>query len=217
VRLVLASASPRRRALLARLGVAFAVVPSDVDETLPPDLPPDHGATELARRKARAVAARLGGTGVPAVVLAADTLVVLDGQPFGKPASRTDARRMLRALRGRTHEVVTGLAVVETATGHETVEMVVSRVHMREFGDAELEAYLLSGEPDDKAGAYAVQGVGGRLVARVEGCYTNVVGLPVRTTARLLRLAGLTVADPAEPGPPPTGPAGSGPGSPGLS
>jgi len=217
VRLVLASASPRRRALLARLGVAFAVVPSDVDETLPPDLPPDHGATELARRKAQAVAARLAGAGAPAVVLAADTLVVLDGQPFGKPTSRTDARRMLRALRGRTHEVVTGLAVVETATGHETVETVVSRVHMREFDDAELEAYLLSGEPDDKAGAYAVQGVGGRLVARVEGSYTNVIGLPVRATARLLRLAGLTVADPAEPGPPPTGPAGSGPGSPGLS
>jgi len=217
VRLVLASASPRRRALLAGLGLAFAVVPSDVDETLPADLPPDRGATELARRKARAVAARLAGTGAPAVVLAADTLVVLDGQPFGKPTSRMDARRMLRALRGRTHEVVTGLAVVETATGHETVETVVSRVHMREFDDAELEAYLLSGEPDDKAGAYAVQGVGGRLVARVEGSYTNVVGLPVRVTARLLRRAGLTVADSEEPGPPPTGPAGSGPGLPGLS
>ena len=217
MRLVLASASPRRRALLAGLGLAFAVVPSDVDETLPADLPPDRGATELARRKARAVAARLAGTGAPAVVLAADTLVVLDGQPFGKPTSRMDARRMLRALRGRTHEVVTGLAVVETATGHETVETVVSRVHMREFDDAELEAYLLSGEPDDKAGAYAVQGVGGRLVARVEGSYTNVVGLPVRVTARLLRRAGLTVADSEEPGPPPTGPAGSGPGLPGLS
>jgi septum formation protein len=212
MRLVLASASPRRRELLARLGLAFDVVPSEVDETLPPELPPEQGPAELARRKARAVTARLAGA-APAVVLAADTLVILDGQPFGKPTSRADARTMLRSLRGRTHEVVTGLAVVETATGREWSETVVSRVGLREFADAELEAYVLTGEPDDKAGAYAVQGAGGSLVARVTGSVTNVIGLPLEVTARLLRQSGLTVTDPpAAPGPP-TGREASDPGS----
>ena len=208
MRLVLASASPRRRELLAQLGLDFEVVPSDADETMPPELPPERGPAELARRKARAVTTRLAGAGAPAVVLAADTLVILDGRPFGKPASRADARAMLRTLRGRTHEVVTGLAVVETATGREWSETVVSRVAMREFADAELEAYVLTGEPDDKAGAYAVQGAGGRLVARVAGSVTNVIGLPLEATARLLRQAGVAVTDP-----PSTGPAASDPGS----
>src|SRR5262249_28564744 len=107
-----------------------------------------------------------------------------------------------------THEVVTGLAVVETATGREWSETVVSRVAMREFADAELEAYVLTGEPDDKAGAYAVQGAGGRLVARVAGSVTNVIGLPLEAAARLPRQAGVAVTDP-----PSTGPAASDPGS----
>jgi septum formation protein len=144
-------------------------------------------AADLALAKAREVAARLWA----GVVLGADTLVVLDGRPFGKPASRDDARTMLAALRGRAHEVVTGVAVIEVETGRELGETVVSRVVMRDYPAAELEAYLDTPEPYDKAGAYAVQGAGGRLVARVEGCYTNVVGLPVTTTARLLRAVGL--------------------------
>jgi nucleoside triphosphate pyrophosphatase len=201
--LTLASASPRRRELLARLGLPFDVVPSDVNEALAPGVPIAAQAAGLALAKARAVAGRLGS----GVVLGADTLVVLDGRPFGKPASRDDARRMLLALRGRRHEVVTGVAVVDATTGREATETVVSGVVMRAYTAAELEAYVATSEPYDKAGAYAVQGEGGRLVEGVEGCYTNVVGLPLSTTARLLRAFGLEpVRAPEAPDPAPSGP-----------
>lgn len=189
MRLVLASASPRRRELLARLSQPFDVIPSTVEESLPPGQPVAAAATALALAKARDVAGRVAG---PAAVLGADTLVVLDGRPFGKPVSPADARGMLAALAGRAHEVVTGLAVVEAGTGRAVTAAVTSRVVMRPYGDAAVDAYLATDEPWDKAGAYAVQGEGGRLVERVEGCYTNVVGLPVATTARLLREFGLT-------------------------
>lgn len=178
--------------MLARLGLDFAVVPSGVTEALAPGVPIPSVAAQLALAKARDVAARLGS----GLVLGADTLVVLDGRPFGKPASREEARVMLTALRGRSHEVVTGVAVVEAGTGREATETVVSRVVMRDYSAADLEAYLATPEPYDKAGAYAVQGEGGRLVARVEGCYTNVVGLPVTTTARLLGAFGVVPATP---------------------
>jgi septum formation protein len=197
VRLILASASPRRRDLLARLGLPFEACPSGIEEPLPPGMPAAALAAALARAKARAVAARVRASGEsPAVVLGADTLVVVDGRPLGKPASRDEARAMLRALRDRGHEVVTGVALVSTADDQEAVEAVTSQVLMRAYGEAEIDAYVATGEPDDKAGAYAVQGVGGHLVARVLGCYTNVVGLPLGTTARLLRAFGLTPADP---------------------
>lgn len=159
----------------------FTVIPSHLPEELP------EGASEeavkaLALAKARAVAARVeAGT-----VLAADTVVVLAGAIFGKPGDPEDARRMLRALRGRWHEVITAVALVEAPAGRETSAAVLTRVRMGDYADAEIEAYLATGEPYDKAGAYAVQGAGGRLVARVDGCYTNVVGLPLTTTRRLL-------------------------------
>lgn len=192
MRLILASVSPRRRELLARLGIPFEVRPSGFEETLIPGLPAAALAATLARGKTRDVAARLRAEGEgPALVLGADTLVVLDGQPMGKPASRDEAGRMLRALRDRTHEVVTAVAL-EGPGGREASDVVTSRVRMRAYDDREIEAYVATGEPDDKAGAYAVQGLGGRLVDYVEGCYTNVVGLPLRTTARLLRDFGLT-------------------------
>lgn len=192
MRLVLASASPRRRELLAGLGLAFDVVPSTVEESRSAAVPIPRLATRLALAKARDVAGRVG----PAVVLAADTLVVLDGVPFGKPASPEEARRMLTALRGRAHDVVTAVAVVEAGARREATATVASRVVMRAYATTEIEAYLATGEPYDKAGAYAVQGEGGRLVERVEGCYTNVVGLPVTTTARLLRAFGLPAPEP---------------------
>jgi septum formation protein len=202
-RLTLASASPRRRELLARLGLPFDVVPSAVDEALAPDVPIPTQAAGLALAKARAVAAGLGH----GLVLGADTLVVLDGRPFGKPGSPVEARRMLLALRARRHEVITAVAVVDATTGRQATETVVSRVLMRAYTAAELDAYVATSEPYDKAGAYAVQGEGGRLVDRVEGCYTNVVGLPLTTTARLLRAFGLEpVREPEAPGPAPSGP-----------
>jgi septum formation protein len=198
VRLILASASPRRRELLARLGLPFEVRPSGLEEVLTPGIPPPALATTLAQAKARDVASRLRAVGLtPALILGADTLVVLDGRPLGKPISPEDARRMLRLLRGRSHEVVTAVTLLlEAPGGWETTETVTSRVYMRVYTDPEVDAYVATGEPDDKAGAYAVQGAGAHLVARVEGCYTNVVGLPLGTTARLLRGFGLAPSEP---------------------
>jgi septum formation protein len=197
VRLILASASSRRRELLARLGLPFQVRPSGLDETLVPGVAASSLVTALARAKAREVADQLRAAGgEPAVILGADTLVVLDGLPLGKPTSPEDARGMLRALRGRSHQVVTGVALCEVPGEREAAETVTSDVVMRPYSDAEIDAYVATGEPHDKAGAYAVQGVGGRLVARVDGCYTNVVGLPLGTTARLLRGFGLAPSDP---------------------
>lgn len=187
-RLVLASASPRRADLLRQLGVPFEVVPSGIAETLPPG-PVREAVQALALAKARAVAGRVG----LAVVLGADTAVVLAGKVFGKPESPEDARRMLRALRGREHEVITAVALVEAPSGRAETAAVVSRVLMREYSEAEIEAYVASGEPFDKAGAYAVQAAAGALVAKVDGCYTNVVGLPLTTTRRLLLGSGLRI------------------------
>jgi septum formation protein len=149
----------------------------------------------LALQKARAVAARRGA----GIVLGADTVVVVDGQALGKPSSSSDAAAMLRRLRGRVHEVTTGVAVVDAATGREAVRTVTSRVAMRPYSDAEIDAYVATGEPLDKAGAYAIQGAGGTLVAGLEGSRTNVVGLPLSATAALLELFGVVVsAPPAE-------------------
>jgi septum formation protein len=143
----------------------------------------------VALDKARAVAREW--TGGPAIVLGADTEVVLDGRYLGKPHDAADANRMLRELGGRTHDVVTGLALVEAPSGREETTAVTTRVTMITAGDDEIAAYVATGEPLDKAGAYAVQGRGGTLVASVDGCFTNVVGLPVETTRRLLERWGV--------------------------
>jgi len=142
----------------------------------------------VALAKARAVAQQQTS---PAVVLGADTEVVLDGRYLGKPADVPDALRMLQTLRGRTHEVITGVALVESPGSREETAAVVTRVTMTNATDEDLAAYVATGEPLDKAGAYAVQGRGSLLIDRIDGCYTNVVGLPVETTRRLLQRWGL--------------------------
>lgn len=187
--LILASASPRREELLRELGLSFTVVPSGLPEELPPG-PPGESVRALALAKARAVAGRIGS----GVVLGADTVVVLGGVILGKPADPEDARRMLCALSGQTHEVITGVGLVEAPARREASAAVVTRVRMGQYGDDEIEAYLATDEPYDKAGAYAIQGAGSRLVAHVDGCYTNVVGLPLSTTRRLLAEWGLLEA-----------------------
>jgi len=194
VRLVLASASPRRRELLKSIAPQFEVVPSEIEETLE-DAPAPVAVARLALRKARAVAARVR----EAVVLAADTVVILDGAALGKPADAREARAMLRRLRGREHEVITGVAVLDSRTGREASTSVVSRVRMAAYSDATLEAYVATGAPLDKAGAYAIQDLGGALVERLAGSYTNVVGLPVEETRWLLAKFGVPVSAPAEP------------------
>ena len=186
--LILASASPRRRELLRTLCPDFRVMPSDLEETLAAGSP-RAAAAGLALDKARAVAARIG----EGVVLGADTIVVIDGQALGKPAGPDEARAMLRRLRGREHEVITGLAVVDARTGRSEATAVVSRVRMTEYGEAEIEAYVATDEPLDKAGAYAIQGRGGALVAGLEGSFSNVVGLPLEETARVLVAFGVPV------------------------
>jgi len=191
---VLASASPRRRELLRDICSQFEVVPSEIDEALD-DGPTPEAVAGVALRKARAVAARAG----EAVVLAADTVVVLDGAALGKPADAEEARAMLRRLRGREHKVITGVAVVDSRTGREASLAVVSRVRMAVYSDTTLEGYVASGAPLDKAGAYAIQDLGGALVERLVGSYTNVVGLPVEETRRLLADFGVRVSSPDAP------------------
>ena len=170
------------------------MVPSEIEETLPGGPTPE-AVARLALRKARAVAARAEG----AVVLAADTVVVLDGEALGKPAGPEEARAMLRRLRGREHEVITGVAAVDTRTGREATRAVASRVRMAAYSDATLDSYVASGAPLDKAGAYAIQDLGGALVADFAGSYTNVVGLPVEETRGLLAELGVPVSEPAGP------------------
>jgi septum formation protein len=192
-RVILASGSPRRRELLGRLGVAFDVVPSDIDEVLD-GAPSGETVARLALAKARAVATRVGD----GVVLGADTVVVLDGVALGKPVDAEDARAVLRRLRGRAHDVITGVAVVDAGTGRCETTSVVTRVVMADVGDDAIDAYVASGEPLDKAGAYAIQERGAALVSEFVGSYSNVVGLPLAATARLLRGFGVEVSAPGE-------------------
>ncbi len=164
------------------------MLPSAVEERLPPG-PPAAAAAVVALAKARAVA-----PAVPdAVVLGADTIVVVAGEVLGKPDSPAEAVRMLRRLRNRSHEVITAVAVVSARGPREETASVLTRVTMRDYSDAEIDEYVATGEPLDRAGAYAVQEGGQRLVARVDGCYTNVVGLPVSTTRALLASFGVSV------------------------
>jgi septum formation protein len=186
--LILASASPRRRELVAACGLSFQVIPAAVDEHPLADEPAEAYVRRLAVEKAQAVAQCHVGT----VVLGADTIVAINGRLLGKPHSADQARWMLNKLSGHLHEVVTGVAVVTVERGRRcgaqcASEVVVSRVLMRPFTAASIEWYIATGEPLDKAGAYAVQGLGAALVERVEGSFTNVVGLPLTETLTLLR------------------------------
>ncbi len=180
----LASASPRRADILRALGLRFSQGGADIDETPLAGEPPGDMVLRLAEGKARA-------TQADAIVLAADTTVVLDGLSLGKPVDAEDAADMLGALSGRTHEVMTGVAV----RAGESVQTVlsVSEVTFRSLSDLEIARYWASGEPRDKAGAYAIQGLGGLFVSGLRGSYSGVVGLPVYETAEMLRKAGLDV------------------------
>lgn len=185
--IILASNSPRRRDLLRQIGVDFTVDPADVDESALPNEQPETHAIRLALEKARVVAARAGS----GIVIAADTIVVLDNKILGKPADARDAERMLQMLSGRMHSVITGLAVMDAATGETLTRASVTRVWFRSLGSREIAAYVATGEPIDKAGAYGIQERGALLVERIDGCYTNVVGLPLSLLGELLRSFGV--------------------------
>jgi septum formation protein len=185
--LVLASASPRRRRLLDAAGVRFEVRPADVDETPRPGEPPDATARRLARAKAAAVAARIDAPG--RLVLGADTIVVLGEALLGKPHDAAHAVELLTQLAGRTHRVVTAVAIAASGGARVWECCIESRVTLRALTRGEIEAYVALGESLDKAGGYALQGAGGRLVERVEGSHSNVVGLPVEQVLALLEQA----------------------------
>jgi septum formation protein len=180
--LILASASPRRRELLAQAGYEFAVEASSVSESRHAGEDAIRFVTRLAREKAEQVYARHADEG--ALVLGADTIVVCDEEIMGKPADAKDAERMLRLLAGRTHHVVTGVAVVWGTSAEVAAE--VTQVTMNTVSAEEITAYVAGGEPMDKAGAYAIQGYAGRWIPRVHGCYFNVVGLPLALVTSLL-------------------------------
>jgi len=178
--IVLASGSPRRKQLLEMLRIPFRVVPPDVDERVLPGEQPDAYVTRLSRAKAEAVVSRAPGD----VILAADTTVVLDGAIFEKPTSPAHAVEMLSRLQRRTHEVMTSVAVARDGEVAQALD--VSRVTFRPADRATLEAYVATGEPMDKAGAYAIQGLGAPLIERVEGDFFGVMGLPLRLALDLL-------------------------------
>ena len=187
MRLVLASASPRRRELLGWLGVEFVVDPADVDERPLPD----ESAAQLVRRLAAAKADATAAQRPAAWVLAADTVVEIDGDVLGKPANPADAVTMLARLAGREHRVVTGFVLVAPDGMTRADEVVVSRVCFRPLRPAAIAAYADSGEPLDKAGGYAIQGRGAALVSSIEGSFTNVIGLPLQEVEAALAEAGL--------------------------
>jgi len=188
-KLHLASSSPRRSQILERMGLEFTAAGVDIDERQHSGESADIMVVRLAVEKACAVAPEPGQ-----VVLGADTAVVLDGEVFGKPADQADALRMLRMLSGRCHQVMTGVAVRSGSAADSVLS--VTEVRFREIGPDEALDYWQSGEPFGKAGAYAIQGLGGAFVESIAGSYTGVVGLPIYETAELLRSAGIEL--PAE-------------------
>jgi septum formation protein len=178
--LLLASASPRRAELLAAAGISFETLAVDLDEAVLPGEAPEAHVRRLAEAKARAALARRAS----ALVLGADTVVVLDGRILGKPRDAGDARAMLEALAGRDHQVLTGVALVSAEAS--AFEVAHTRVWFAPMTAPEIDDYIRSGEPMDKAGAYGIQGLASRYVERIEGSYTNVVGLPVALVVRML-------------------------------
>jgi septum formation protein len=189
MKLILASASPRRAEILAGAGIEFEVRPANIEELRMPDESPEEMVERLARAKAGTVAREVQPL-EPTIILSADTVVVVDAEIFGKPANSGDAREMLRKLRGREHDVVTGFAALRLPdrairSGSET-----TRVWFAPISDAEVDAYVSSGEPLDKAGSYAIQGLAGRYIPRVDGCYFNVVGLPLARIWQALKELG---------------------------
>ena len=190
VDLILASASPRRRDLLAGLRARFHVVPSSVSEALLPGETPQAHVSRLAIAKATDVSQRI----LDLWVLGADTIVLIDGQILGKPRDQDEARTMLTMLAGKTHEVFTGYAIVHARFPElKRVRYVASEVHIRELSAQEIADYVDTGEPMDKAGSYAIQGLGAVLVEKIEGDYFNVMGLPLAALAEVLKEFGVNV------------------------
>ena len=188
--IILASQSPRRHELMKLTGLPFTIRIADVDETMDKSLPVQQEVTRVSRLKAQTIAA---GAAADDIVIAADTIVVIDGRELGKPRSEQEALDMLRLLSGRTHEVVTVLSVCKGSRIES--EAVVTKVTFRALSDPEIRAYVRTGEPMDKAGSYGIQGYGAMFVSRIEGDYFSVMGLPLCPLCRMLRAFGVRILD----------------------
>ena len=187
--IVLASGSPRRKELLAGLGLQFTVIPSDVDEHVAEDCTPAEVVEQLARRKAEEVA----GQAKEGLVLGSDTIVVLDGKILGKPVDELDAFSMLKRLQGNTHVVYSGLAIIDVEQNKMKIGHQSTQVSMRSLTEEEIHQYIATKEPMDKAGSYAIQGIGATIVEGIVGDYFTVVGLPLLLTAQYLKEFGVDV------------------------
>ncbi|MGO4538103.1 nucleoside triphosphate pyrophosphatase [Paenibacillus sp. 2TAB19] len=189
-RIVLASSSPRRKELVASLGLSLPVyiLSTDTDESIELGWKPDYVVEQLSLRKASAAVHMLQNESdnQPSLVIGADTIVVLDGEVLGKPKDEADARHMLQRLQGRSHEVYTGVACVPSMNGETIVMHRMTRVWMKPLNDKQIANYVASGEPMDKAGSYGIQGLGATIVERIDGCYFNVVGLPLSLLSDML-------------------------------
>ena len=183
--IILASKSPRRKQLLSMMGLEFTVQTADIDETMDQSQPPEHEVAAVSARKAEKIAHEHPDD----IIISADTIVVIDGKILGKPKDEADAAKMLRLLSGRTHTVFTGLTVC--ANGKPKTQVVGTKVTFRELSDAEIAAYIRTGEPMDKAGSYGIQGYGSMFVSHLNGDYFCVMGLPVCTLGEMLREAGV--------------------------
>ena len=188
-KIILASASPRRKELLEKIGLKFKVEPSNYTESVLPGLSPDELAKAISLGKARTVAARHKNT----IVIAADTFIVFKGKIMGKPGTEAEAREMLMRLRGKSHSVITGFTILDTDSDKVLTESVETIVYIKNLTPEEIEAYVKSKEPLDKAGAYAIQGLGSVIVDRIEGDYFNVIGLPLSALAEALKEFGIHI------------------------
>ena len=186
-KIILASASPRRKEILEKTGLQFIVDAGDYEEDLSLRMPARRLARYLSCEKAKAVAEKYKN----AIIIAADTIISLDDKVFGKPHTNSEAIKMLNILNGRDHDVITGFTIMDTGEGQSVSRSVVTKVYFRKMTIREIEAYVRTGEPLDKAGAYAIQGIGAAIVKKIEGDYNNVVGLPVDALSRALRKFGV--------------------------
>ncbi len=190
MKLILASTSPRRAEILRNAGFVFDALPTHADETRRPSEAAEDYVRRIAEAKAQAARELVPATGELAIVIAADTVVLAEGQILMKPQDAADARRMLRMMSGKSHELLTGLATLRLPDGAQTLNIERTRVELLPISDDEIENYLRMGESFDKAGAYGIQGVAGRFVARIDGCYFNVMGLPLSRVWRAIRALG---------------------------
>jgi len=185
-KIILASTSPRRKALIGRIIKGFKIMPSNYEEDMSLKLEPKELAKTLAHGKAAKVAKRERG-----IIIAADTFISLDNEVIGKPKSKKHAEEMLKKFSNKTHEVITGLAIINTETQEKILETDTTRITFRKITSKQIREYIATGEPMDKAGAYALQGIGGKLIEKIEGSRTGAIGLPLEKLSELLNKMGV--------------------------